>query len=211
MPREMPDFSKMDPNKMAAATDPVGALSGDHIKKTMNMMWQSMKKGGKPTDMLDISEDTVEYFYAQAYQFYNQGKYKEALYLFQMLTMLEPGVSRHGLGSAACLHRMGKYEAAGQLYIISQPMDPENPLPFFHASDCYIKLKVYELAEFNLQKCLDLCKDKEEFKLVKERSSMMLEACLAQIARDDKELEEKERAEKESGASATEEPDSENS
>jgi len=186
---------------MTGVTDKASQLGSQQLEETMKMFFGSMKKGASPKEILDIQPETIEYFYSQAYRLYNQGKYQEALYLFQMLTMMDPGVPRHALGSAACLHRMGKYEAAGQVYLIAGPLDAENPLPFFHAADCYIKLKVYEIAEFSLQKCLELCGDKQQFALVKERASVMLEACQAEIAIENKKVEEALKKQAEEGKS----------
>lgn len=187
MPREAPDYSKMSGHKMGAAMQKVNYTAGQQMKETMGLAWEAMKKGATPKDIFDVKPETLEYFYSQAYRMYNQGKYKEALYLFQLLVMLDPNRPRHILGSAACLHRMGKYEAAGKLYLIAQPLDPENPLPSFHAADCYIKLQVYILAEYHLKKCLELCATKSQYALIKDRATIMLEKAQAELALLEKE------------------------
>lgn len=193
MPREVPDYSKMSVHKMSRAMEKVNFTAGQQLKETMAIVYEAMKKGATHKDIFDFKPETIEYFYAQAYTMYNQGKYNEALYMFQILLLMDPGQIRHALGTAACLHRMGKYEAAGQIYLVAAPLDPENPLPYFHAADCYIKLHVNMMAEFHLTRCLELCGTKEQFAMIKDRASVMLEAVKAELVREEKEGEEEEK------------------
>ncbi len=199
MSQEAPDQSDVNPLKMAGAMEKANFMAGKQMEETMSMVVQSLKSGAMPKDILDIKPETIEYFYAQAYRLYNQGKYKEALYLFQILLMMDPAQPRHSLGSAACLHRMGKYEAAGQIYLLAAPLDPKNPLPYFHAADCYTKLLVFELAEFHLEKCLEICGEDPKFALIKERAHLMLEACKVGIKERNETARQQEEAEKAQG------------
>ena len=194
MPREEPDYSNMSPNKLTGAFEKVNFLVGTQIEQTLKMVMDAIKAGAMPKDIFDVNPKTLEFFYAQAYALYNQGKYTEALYLFQMLIMMDPTQSRHAMGSAACLHRMGKYEAAGQIYLLSAPLDKENPLPYFHGADCYIKLGVFALALFCLKKCIEICGERAEFALVKERSLLMQTTCEERLAEEQREYEEEQRS-----------------
>ncbi len=45
------------------------------------------------------------------------------------------------LGIAACFHMLKEYKNAVQAYMICAMLDPENPIPHFHASDCYVEMK----------------------------------------------------------------------
>lgn len=189
MPRQVPDYSDMNVANMGKAMEKVNLTAGQQLKETMSLALEAMKKGAMPKDVLGIKPETIEYFYAQAYRMYNQGKYKEALYLFQMLVVMDATRPRHILGSAACLHRMGKYEAAAKLYTMASPLDPANPLPYFHAADCFIKLGVHILAEYNLKKCLEACGENPQFALIKDRATLMLQASQEALAREEKEAE----------------------
>jgi type III secretion system low calcium response chaperone LcrH/SycD len=193
MPREEPDYTKVSPEKLTGAFEKVNYQVGSQIDETLKMVLDALKTGAMPKDIFEINPNTVEFFYAQAYALYNQGKYTEALYLFQMLIMMDPTQSRHALGSAACLHRLGKYEAAGQIYLLSAPLDPQNPLPHFHAADCYIKLGVFDLALFSLKKCIETCGSNAQFTLVRERSQLMLKACQERLDQEQKDYEEEQK------------------
>ena len=178
---------------MASLGD-VSYLIGDHIKETLFMLFEGLKKGVMPNNALNLSSDTTEQIYTKAYNFYNLGKYKEASIIFQLLILLDPKVPKYTIGSAACLHRMELYDKAAQVYMLAASIDPENPLPHFHASDCYIKLKSPDLALLELKSTIACAKDKPEFQIVKERALMMLETVQAEIEarKDEKKGEESE-------------------
>ncbi len=149
---------------------------GAQLRETLNMMYEAIKKGIQPKQMLKIGDETLEGIYTQAYLFYNKGDFKDAAYLFVILMMLDPMEPKYALGSGACLHRLGKYEKAAQVYLLSSSRDPQNPLPHFHAADCYIKLKALPLADMCLKNAINCCGDKKEYELIKERATLMLQA-----------------------------------
>jgi type III secretion system low calcium response chaperone LcrH/SycD len=175
------DISSIDVNKLIASLGDVAYLIGDHIQETLSIALNGLNKGIMPKNVLNLPPDTVEQIYTKAYNFYNQGKYKEASIIFQLLILLDPTVPKYMLGSAACLHRMELYEKAAQVYLLTAALDPENPLLHFHASDCYMKLHAPELALLELKNTIACAKDKQEFQIVKERAMMMLETVQAQI------------------------------
>jgi len=182
MPKgETPDFSKLNPMKLATSFGAAGDAAASQIKETLGMMYQALERGIVPKQALNIGDDTVEGLYTQAYMLYNQGKYQDAQYLFLALMMLDPKQPKHMLGSAACLHRMGKFEKAAQVYMLITTIDPENPLPHFHAADCYIKLKALPLADMCLKSAIKCCGEKKDFAVVKERALLMLKAVDSEI------------------------------
>src|SRR5260221_14564233 len=110
-----------------------------------------MKKGVMPKAALRIGDDTMEEIYTQAYNLYNQGRYKEASYIFRMLMMLDFTTPKYILGLAASLHRMKDYQNASNLYMLCAALDPKNPMPHYHSADCYLQIDAMELAILALQ------------------------------------------------------------
>ncbi len=151
------------------------AIAGQ-LKDTVTMMYEAIKKGIIPKQMLKLDDETLEGIYTQAYLFYNQGKFRDASYLFVILMLLDPTQPKYMLGSGACLHRLGKYEKAAQVYLLGSSLDPKNPLPHFHAADCYIKLKALPLADMCLKTAIQCCGEQKEYELVKERATLMQQA-----------------------------------
>lgn len=170
------DFENIRVGTTVAGTEGANKAAADQIKETLDSMYKAVKQGIMPKQMLNIGDETIEGLYSQAYLLYNQGKFQESAYLFVVLVVLDPHKAKFQLGSAACLHRLGKYEKAAQIYLISSALDPENPLPHFHAADCYIKLNALPLAQMCLKNAIQLCGEKKEFEVVKERAMLMLTA-----------------------------------
>ena len=170
------DLNNMSIARLTSAVSGSSKAIGDQIKETLIMIFNAQKHGIMPKKALGMTDETIEILYTQAYTLYNQGKFKDAVYLFVILTLLDPETPKHNLGVAACLHRLGKYEKAAQIYMLCSVMDPQNPLPYFHAADCYIKLKALPLADMCLKNTLTRCGDKQEHAIVRERAELMLKA-----------------------------------
>jgi type III secretion system low calcium response chaperone LcrH/SycD len=177
-----PDYDNIREGKVVEATEGVNNLAAGQVKETLKMMFEALKRGVAPKQMLSVGDDTVEGLYTQAYNLYSQGKYKDASYIFIVLLLLDPKQLKFQLGSAACLHRLGKYEKAAQVYLICSAMDQTNPLPHFHAADCYIKLGALPLAEMSLKNALECCGQKPEHAKVREQATLMLAAVQEELA-----------------------------
>ncbi len=170
------DFANIRVGRAVEATTGANMVAAAQIKETLKMMYQGLKRGIMPKEMLKIGPETIEGLYLQAYTIYNQGKFRDAAYIFIVLILLDPNEPKFQLGSAACLHRMGKYEKAAQIYLICSALDQSNPIPHFHAADCYIKMKALPLAEMCLKNAITCCGEKKEYEVIKERSILMLKA-----------------------------------
>lgn len=176
-PKPIPEgFANLSVDRLTAAVSGAHGVVGTQIKETLTMIFEAQKRGIMPKKALGMSDETIEALYTQAYNLYNQGKYNDAVYIFVVLMMLDPETPKHNLGCAACLHRLGKYEKAAQLYMLCSVMDPQNPLPYFHAADCYIKLKALPLADMCLKNTLKRCGESPEHSIVRERAELMLKA-----------------------------------
>jgi len=139
------------------------------------------KQGMLPKDALGLSDAIIEGIYAQAYQLYNTGKYTEASHLFRMLVMLNTTEVKYILGLAACLHMLKEYQNAVQTYAMCAILDPENSVPHYHSSDCYVQMKDYLSAIISLDLAVQRAGDKPEYAKLKERASMSIESLKKQI------------------------------
>lgn len=195
------DFDDIRVGPTVEATEGANKVAAGQLKETLEQMYGAVKQGIMPKQMFNISDETVEGLYTQAYMLYNQGKFQDAAYLFVVLVLLDPNSAKFQLGSAACLHRLGKYEKAAQVYLLSSALDQTNPLPHFHAADCYIKLNALPLAQMCLKNTIECCGQKKEHELVKERAILMLQAVDVELEAMIQELKEKEAQEKAEGKS----------
>lgn len=181
MSNESKDFPPMDLSKIMEGLGDVGSIAGDHVEGTITAFFGALQKGIMPKKILNLGEDQIETIYTQSYTMYNQGKYKEASYLFTVLMCIDPTVPKHVMGFAACCHRQDMYEKAIELYILCSSLDTENPLPDFHAADCWIKLQSPEAAVVHLKNAIERAKDIPEHAIVKERAIMMIQTLEAEI------------------------------
>jgi len=132
------------------------------------------KKGESIQKKAVLSEAMIEGIYSQAYQLYNIGKYEEAIELFKVLIMANPSTSKFAMGLAASFHMLKNYKDAIKTYTLLNVIDSNNPVPFYHASDCYVQLKDPLSALVVLKMAVKAAGEKPEFRLLKEKALMMI-------------------------------------
>lgn len=181
MAKEPFDFDALNLGNLMSGLGDLSSVAGKQIEDTMSMLFDGLKKGIMPKKVFNVGEESIESLYTQAYTMYNQGKYKEASYLFLALMTVDPTVPKHVMGCAACFHRQNMYEKASELYIICSSLDPENPFPDFHAADCWIKMQCPEAAILHLKTVIERAKDSPEYAVVKERAAMMLKTLESEV------------------------------
>lgn len=134
------------------------------------------KKGMLPKDAMGINNNVLEGIYAQAYRLYNTGKYVEATHLFRMLILMNATEPKYVLGLAACFHMLKEYNNAISTYTMCSVLDPQNPIPYYHSSDCFIQMKDFISAMICLELAIQKSNDKPEYATLKERASLTLES-----------------------------------
>ena len=161
------------------ASEGKGDPSFDHSFREMtDKMW---KQGMSPKEAMGVSSGYLENVYAQAYRLYNTGKYGEAIHLFRILVMFNAMEPKYMLGLAACSHMLKDYADAVQQYTMCSALDPQNPIPHYHCSDCCIQMKEYLSAMLYLELTIERCGDKQEYAKMKERAQLSLESLKQQI------------------------------
>lgn len=168
--------------------DNLGVQASEDVKKAIEKLVTDVyEKGMLPKDAMGLSNEMIESMYNFAYRLYNTGKYEQASQIFRLLIMLNPVESRFMMGLAASYHMRKDYFNAATCYTICSILDPRDPLPHYHVSDCYIESGNLELARRELEVCI-LCAEKfPVFAAIKDRAQMTMQA-----------LEEKINATKES-------------
>jgi len=141
-----------------------------------------LKQGMTPKDAIGLTSGYLENVYAQAYRLYNTGKYAEATHLFRILIMLNAMEPKYMLGLAACFHMLKEYFNAIQTYTMCSALDPQNPIPHYHSSDCFIQMKEYLSAMICLEMAIERAGDKSEYAKMKERAQLSLESLKQQVA-----------------------------
>jgi type III secretion system low calcium response chaperone LcrH/SycD len=151
----------------------VGKSQGKNIDKlSKDALMQQMM----PKNALGLSDAMVEGLYSQAYRLYNTGKYKDASQLFRLLIMIDSAEAKFAMGLAACFHMMKEYMSAISTYSLCGIIDPDSPIPHYHASDCYIQMKDYLSAIISLEMAVKRAGSKPEYQSLKDRAMMTIES-----------------------------------
>lgn len=175
---------KSEQHQLKKATEEIGAGVGQKKgAETQNLMSKVMQKFASPKDAMGLSDAMVEGIYGQAYRLYNTGKYREASQIFRLLIMLNTVEPKYTMGLAACFHMLKEYKAAADIYALVTVIDPKSPIPFYHASDCFIQMSDPASAIIALEMAIECAGDNPAFKTLKDRASLSLESLKKELDR----------------------------
>lgn len=162
--------------------DSLGVQASEDVKKAIEKLVTDVyEKGMLPKDAMGLSDEMIESMYNFAYRLYNTGKYEQASHIFRLLIMLNPVESRFMMGLAASYHMRKDYYNAATCYTICNILDPRDPLPHYHISDCYIETGNIEQALQELELCI-LCSEKfPVFDAIKDRAKLTIESLKDQL------------------------------
>jgi type III secretion system low calcium response chaperone LcrH/SycD len=120
-------------------------------------------------DALGFSPELMEATYQRGYKLFQNGKYQEALKIFNILRQLDITDKRYSFAIAACYHYTQQYLDAAANYLIYQYMDPLNPVPAFHLYDCYLKANYPLSALYAIQEALVLASSDPKYANLKDK------------------------------------------
>jgi len=140
-------------------------------KKEMEEAFIKMFEEGKmPKDVQGYTPKMMETIYTYGYRLFKSGKYRDALSFFRFLFRKDPTSYRYCFQVAICYHYLKEYDSASAYYIIAGDIDPNNPVPQFHLSDCWVHLGLPQSALLALERTIRLCKDTPQYQPLKERA-----------------------------------------
>lgn len=174
---------KGEQEQIKKAMGQAGVEAHKYQESITDAVTRATKKGTSPKDALGLTDAMVEGVYGQAYRLYNTGKYKEAIQIFRLLVMINSTEPKYAMGLAACFHMAKDYKTAVNAYTIVGVIDPENPIPFYHASDCYIQMEDPVSALIALEMAIKRAGEKAEFKTLKDRAVMTAESLKKETAK----------------------------
>ncbi len=167
--------SKATRERVKKETLEIGKQYGEKFAHAADNFMKSMVVDGvTPKDAIGLDKGALENVYAQAYRLYNTGKYIEAAHLFRMLILMNSLEAKYTMGLAACLQMVKEYQNAAYTYAMYSALEPNDPMPFYYSSDCYIQMKDHLSAMLCLQMTIDKAGNKPEFSQLKERALLSL-------------------------------------
>ena len=120
-----------------------------------------------PKEVLAFPPPIMEMMYQQGYNFFQGGKYKDALAIFDVLRMLDLGDSRYTFAIAGCYHYSKEYLDAAANYMIYKVLNPLDPISSFHLYDCFMKANYPLSALFYIEEALILAEKDPKYSVLK--------------------------------------------
>jgi type III secretion system low calcium response chaperone LcrH/SycD len=174
-------YMKGEQNQIKKATEELAkSVETESMDKVLK---KATKMGVFPKDLLGMSDSMVEGMYAQAYRLYNSGKYKEACELFRMLIMINALEPKYTMGFGACHHMLKEYKSAVDNYMLCSMLEPNSPIPYYHASDCYVQMGDPVSAIIELEMAIKRAGDRPEFKTLKDRALLTIESLKKELSK----------------------------
>lgn len=159
------ELIKDDPEKMQAFAE---------------QLREKMAKENKTLQqVIGVKDKTVEELYNVAYNYYNLGKYKEALSLFVFLASLASKNPRYLFGLASTAYQLGYYNDAGIFFFLTLNEDPSHVMATYFLCDVFVKLEQFEEALDGFEHLIHLVKDKPEYQALSERCKLIREGLLS--------------------------------
>jgi type III secretion system low calcium response chaperone LcrH/SycD len=181
---------KGEQQQIKRAAEKAGSSVKDPTTEALKASVQKItRKGTTAKDALGLTDAMVEGVYGQAYRLYNTGKYKEAIRIFKLLLMINSTEPKYAMGLAACFHLEKDYKLATNVYSLVGILDPENPIPFYHASDCFLQMNDPISALISLEMAIKRAGDKPEFHTLKDRAVLTAEGLKKEIEKMQKKNE----------------------
>ncbi|WP_375793824.1 SycD/LcrH family type III secretion system chaperone [Chlamydia sp. 12-01] len=145
----------------------------EETKKALMDILHGLSEGLTLQQILGLSDVLLEEIYTIAYSFYSQGKYNEAIGLFQILTASKPQCYKYILGLSSCYHQLKMYNEAAFGFFLAFDAEPHNPIPPYYIADSLMKIDQTEESRDFLDITIDICANKPEYRILKERCNIM--------------------------------------
>jgi type III secretion system low calcium response chaperone LcrH/SycD len=170
------------------AAESVGSKAGAKMDMEAEKKFNDMLMNDfVPQNALGLSDAMIEGMYGQAYRLYNSGKYAQARETFKFLVMVNSTEPKYLMGLGACYHMLKQYEGAIQTYMICGMLDPNNPVPHYHMSDCSIQLKDLGGAIISLEMAIQRAGVKPEYQALKDRAALTIESLKNEMKKEEDE------------------------
>lgn len=139
-----------------------------HLKKMIesDQLVNEVEEGAKTfQQILGYSDLTLSLIYQLAMDHFND-KFDKASALFALLTLLDPNEHQYWLRYGMCLQVEGYWEEALNIFQLANATEPNDPLPYFFSSECYLEINDRAKALDSVNQALKLVEEQREKKYV---------------------------------------------
>ncbi|MGN7915555.1 type III secretion system translocator chaperone SicA [Enterobacter sp. 22466] len=134
-------------------------------------IFTALESGATLKDVHNIPESVMQDVYLYAYDFYQQGRLKDAESLFRFLCVYDFYNPEYMLGLAA-VHQLKKsYEKAIEFYALAYSLSDNDYRPMFYAGECNLMLRRGVLA----RRCFEIvCEKANDTQLAEKAEAYLL-------------------------------------
>lgn len=170
--------------------DEIISIEASQPKSTLAPHWRTSSKtyekalveAKKMIPNANLASDAeLEKLYDTGYKLYQSGRYKDAKYYFNLLTLAHVKEPRYMMARAACEQMLKEYHNAIISYSIAAILDPNNPFPHYYSVDCHLKKEDLLNASVSLKMTIKRCEGNPKFKVMKERSLALLDKVIQDL------------------------------
>lgn len=144
------------------------------IEKVATQVYDLLAHGATLKQIHGYTDDEMEAVYTLGFNYYNQGKFEEAMRLFGFLLMHDQMERRYYKAFGSCQHMLKKYTEAIRNYSMASLFDLSDPEPTFHTAECMIALGMKQEAKEALDLVVRQTAKRPEYAAMNERSAAML-------------------------------------
>lgn len=133
-----------------------------------------LKDGESLYKLEGLAKEDLEALYVLGSNFYEAQAYGEARQVFEQLCLLDDSDPRYWFALGGALQQVGLPEEALTAYSVCQSIEPDNPLPAFHAHECHLSLGDQATAADALRLVLAMTSDSDGDARLASRASTLL-------------------------------------
>lgn len=148
----------------------------NYSEEEIKQITKGILSGLTIADAANVKPETLEALYSLAYKCYTVENYADAETIFQALCMYNHKEEKYWLGLAGSRQALEKYQQAIDAYSMAGfATQLKNPLPFFYASQCFLKIGNKEGAVGSLKSLLTMGDDSnKDHQICKEKAQEIL-------------------------------------
>ena len=161
-----------------------GQYSKEDEQKLIAILTDVFEHEKSLKDALNYSSEMLEEVYGIAQRNFASGNYKEASLLFNVLISLDDSEAKYFMGAGACSQMQKKYADAITYYQVCSHLDNTDPLPAYHAADCYLQLNNPGSALKSITLAFLQSGNNPQYKQIRERSLLIRDKILKDVQRD---------------------------
>lgn len=150
-------------------------MTPDKLNKRAAELEALRKQGKTLKEAAGVTDSMENEIYVLAKHYYDQGKYTEAVTIFEALSRINPIKYAYQFGLGSAFYQVHDYINALLGFFGAFRIDPNNPMAPYYVADCFVKLDAHDDAHRFLDLAIAASEstDPEKYRIVAERCKLI--------------------------------------